>query len=260
MKEKRILDVLSQADEQYIEEAAPGGQKPGKRSWMKWGALAACLVLLSAIGIPYLSKHRGKAEPPEQSDPGTEQPVTEQPAEPSGTGQQSHDPADFFREYGLSAKAAENLPVTGGETPFTPREEAVRFLHNAVILDCTIDQLTRITIQEPRSGYIWCITAMKLSLNAVIRGDTEEKQFSVVNAARTNSRTEFLTYPGLEDCKEQLRAAFVLKKIGDDDVWTIGDGKIPVKNLGDYYGVCCMGFDGESLHYLNYDIPLSELE
>lgn len=46
-KEKRILEVLGQVDEQYIEEAAPGQktekrQKAKRYSLLKWGAVAAC--------------------------------------------------------------------------------------------------------------------------------------------------------------------------------------------------------------------------
>lgn len=46
-KEKRILEILGQVDEQYIEEAAPGQgteklHRARKCSLLKWGAVAAC--------------------------------------------------------------------------------------------------------------------------------------------------------------------------------------------------------------------------
>ena len=54
MKEKRILDVLGQVDEKYIEEAMPAKQGFQKSQWAKWGkwaaaAAAACVCL--AVGI-----------------------------------------------------------------------------------------------------------------------------------------------------------------------------------------------------------------
>lgn len=54
-KESRILDILGQVDEKYVGEAAPGKKANKKSSWMKWGALAACLCLvICAITIPLL--------------------------------------------------------------------------------------------------------------------------------------------------------------------------------------------------------------
>lgn len=59
-KEKRILEVLGQVDEQYIEEAAPGQgtEKPhrAKRySLLKWGAVAAC-ACAAVCGIVLLHR------------------------------------------------------------------------------------------------------------------------------------------------------------------------------------------------------------
>ena len=50
MKEKRILNVLGQVDEEYIQEAAPG-ERPARKNnprWVKWAAAAACLCLVVA--------------------------------------------------------------------------------------------------------------------------------------------------------------------------------------------------------------------
>lgn len=49
--EKQILNVLSQVDEKYIEEAAPGKSAKKKSVWMKWGAVAACFALVVALGF-----------------------------------------------------------------------------------------------------------------------------------------------------------------------------------------------------------------
>ncbi|MDD2959383.1 MAG: hypothetical protein PHR92_12820 [Lachnospiraceae bacterium] len=55
-EEKRILNVLGQVDEKYIEEAAPGkrANKKAKHkspTWTKWGALAACVCLVLAVSM-----------------------------------------------------------------------------------------------------------------------------------------------------------------------------------------------------------------
>lgn len=57
MKNERILDALEKVDEELIVEAAPGNKPPRKAinmDLMKWGATAACVVLLVGIAIPQL--------------------------------------------------------------------------------------------------------------------------------------------------------------------------------------------------------------
>ncbi len=64
MKEKRILNVLGQVDEEYIEEAAPVSRRTkrqaNKSGWVKWAALAACLclVVIGAMGAINGVRHR----------------------------------------------------------------------------------------------------------------------------------------------------------------------------------------------------------
>lgn len=59
MKNKRIFTAFGQVDEKYIEEAAPGNRvrKIQKRSFAKWGALAACvaLIALSITALPHFN-------------------------------------------------------------------------------------------------------------------------------------------------------------------------------------------------------------
>ena len=50
MKEERILRILGQVDEKYIEEAAPG-KTSKKRVWRKMAIIAACICLLLALSI-----------------------------------------------------------------------------------------------------------------------------------------------------------------------------------------------------------------
>lgn len=65
MKEKRILNILGKVDEKYIEEAAPSKRTRKSRSWVKWGALAACLCLVAItfiIGITACKKNNFSTE------------------------------------------------------------------------------------------------------------------------------------------------------------------------------------------------------
>lgn len=51
MKEKRILSVLGQVEDQFIAEAAPGKTMRKKRIWRSVTMLAACVCLLLALSI-----------------------------------------------------------------------------------------------------------------------------------------------------------------------------------------------------------------
>ena len=50
-EEKRILNVLGQVDEKYIDEAAPGKKANKKPAWKKWTSIAACLALVAVLGV-----------------------------------------------------------------------------------------------------------------------------------------------------------------------------------------------------------------
>lgn len=49
MKEKRLLKALGQVDADYIEEAS-ATQQAKRPSWLKWGAMAACLAMVIIAG------------------------------------------------------------------------------------------------------------------------------------------------------------------------------------------------------------------
>ena len=261
MKEERILQALGQVDEEYIEEAAPGKKSPEKRSQIKWASLAACLVIITAIGIRYFSDNRNPSSPMARPETTLLQ-STAPKAEYSSA--EKPDPLSLFRQHGLTAEIiSESAKVSSGEEqqeiPYVRREDAVRFLKKALILDCTVEKLERIKIRVPESGRFWCITIMRLSLNRVLRGSTDEKEFSVVSASITNDPDRFLIHPEHENCEETFRAAYTLESVSESEVWTIGGAEIAVRELGDYFVTHCMDFDGESLHYRNYTIPLTEL-
>lgn len=46
MNEKQLLLALNDVDDRFILAAAPGKQVKKRGSWLKWGALAACLILV----------------------------------------------------------------------------------------------------------------------------------------------------------------------------------------------------------------------
>ena len=48
MKEKRILNLLGQVNDDYIAEVAPSKSSKSKHHGVKWGIVAACLCLVLA--------------------------------------------------------------------------------------------------------------------------------------------------------------------------------------------------------------------
>ena len=58
MKNEKILNALEKVDEKFITASSPENTKKTKNAkktvWLKWGAMAACVVVV-AIGIPKLS-------------------------------------------------------------------------------------------------------------------------------------------------------------------------------------------------------------
>ena len=50
-EEKRILNVLGQVDDKYVDDAAPGKRTSKKPAWIKRTSIAACLVLVFALGV-----------------------------------------------------------------------------------------------------------------------------------------------------------------------------------------------------------------
>lgn len=47
MKNKRLLNIIGEIDDRYIAESAPVARKAHRKStWIKWGAIAACFVML----------------------------------------------------------------------------------------------------------------------------------------------------------------------------------------------------------------------
>src|SRR5450756_1388587 len=54
MKNEKILDVIGQVNDEYIEEAAQKEKVGQKRTWVKWSLLTACLLLTVSAGILFL--------------------------------------------------------------------------------------------------------------------------------------------------------------------------------------------------------------
>ena len=54
MKNEKILDVIGQVNDEYIEEAAQKEKVSPKRTWVKLSLLAACLLLTVSAGIRFL--------------------------------------------------------------------------------------------------------------------------------------------------------------------------------------------------------------
>jgi len=82
MSSKRLLELLGQVDDRYVAESDPTA-RPGRQSWMKWGALAACAAVVLLAGTVLGRLPNGPFNPPpvEESAPvGETPPVSESPS------------------------------------------------------------------------------------------------------------------------------------------------------------------------------------
>ena len=68
MKANDLLDMIGNADDGIVEEAKKR-KKPVVARWTRWVAVAACLALVVAVGIPYISDVIGRKAGPGQNDP-----------------------------------------------------------------------------------------------------------------------------------------------------------------------------------------------
>lgn len=86
MKNEKILDAIGKISEEYIEEAAPEKKKSKKSAWVRWGGIAACLVLVVYAGIRYIPP--ALFDPDISEPPGAAEalPMLTLPAESGGMG------------------------------------------------------------------------------------------------------------------------------------------------------------------------------
>lgn len=73
-EEKRILSVLGQVDERYIEEAEPGKRTGKKPAWSRWMPVAACFAVLLVAALPFLQNQNEPHLPGESELPPTQTP------------------------------------------------------------------------------------------------------------------------------------------------------------------------------------------
>lgn len=68
MRKEDFCDVLGNINETYVKEARIT-PKVKKYGWMKWGAIAACLVLILAVTLPQWGKQSSNQSPNQQENP-----------------------------------------------------------------------------------------------------------------------------------------------------------------------------------------------
>lgn len=74
MRKEEFFEVLGELDDDIVKEAKTLAKentngKVRKHSWLKWGAMAACLAAVLAVGVPYISDIYDLKGGPRQSDP-----------------------------------------------------------------------------------------------------------------------------------------------------------------------------------------------
>ena len=72
MKEMRLMQIIGDIDEKYIDEAAPAGQKKKAMRftpWVRYASIAACAMLVIGVGIFAITQHSGNIiDTPAQSE------------------------------------------------------------------------------------------------------------------------------------------------------------------------------------------------
>ena len=67
MNSKKFSEAMSELDSKYVDEAVNYKKKAKKPIWAKWGAIAACLVLVCVVAIPFFS-HNNSVTTPDIAD------------------------------------------------------------------------------------------------------------------------------------------------------------------------------------------------
>ena len=60
MNAKKFSDAMSELDTKYVDEALNYKKKAKKTGWIKWGAMAACLIMIVGIVFWSPTTHDGK--------------------------------------------------------------------------------------------------------------------------------------------------------------------------------------------------------
>ena len=72
MKEMRLMQIIGDIDEKYIDEAAPAEQKKKAlrfTPWVRYASIAACAALVIGVGIFAITQHSGNIiDTPAQSE------------------------------------------------------------------------------------------------------------------------------------------------------------------------------------------------
>lgn len=72
MKEMRLMQIIGDIDEKYIDEAAPAEQKKKAMRftpWVRYASIAACAALVIGVGIFAITQHSGNIiDTPAQSE------------------------------------------------------------------------------------------------------------------------------------------------------------------------------------------------
>ena len=63
MNAKKFSEAMSELDSKYVDEAISYKKKAKKPVWAKWGAIAACLVLVCVVAIPFFSHNNSVTTP-----------------------------------------------------------------------------------------------------------------------------------------------------------------------------------------------------
>lgn len=55
MNAEKFSEAMNELDDKYVIEASCWQQTKKRNNWVKWGAVAACFVLVISVAVPYLA-------------------------------------------------------------------------------------------------------------------------------------------------------------------------------------------------------------
>lgn len=159
MKEKRLLNAMGKVDEKYVAEASPA-QHSKRPRWLKWGAIAACLVLVCTLAVHFTNlPNDDDVTSPGITDAAPMVYVNDTLYKQSSNQQSYPELKDEFVYLGLILSDITNSQ--NGDTDGVPKEN---FQANHPVVGCEVYQYGEDIVLHINDAY-WLYTRYELNTN-----------------------------------------------------------------------------------------------
>ena len=245
MKKKEWTESLNHLDtdlvEKYVEHKERLRQKNKKTKgiWHRFGAIAACFVVIAVTVIAGIA-YREYSNQPIYLDNGK---------------------IDILSLSGAQIIPSPPNVSQGSNGDIYPPEDFASILKESdkLVVYGTVQNLKTVKVEEV-GAYSWYVSTFDIHVIEEICNGEGAQIISVVAAARYyNDTPEYIC--GLSsnfELSEQVTGLFSLNE-NTDEVWHIAGAKLTVYDLGDYRTASQFDCNGESFNYFGYYIDLDEL-